>query len=128
MKVTKSNGKNHWQRRLIRHAQVRKKVIGTSSVPRLAVFRSNKHIYAQIIDDAASHTIISLSDLKFPRAKSKEISKTSKIKQAYEVGLNLAKTALSKKIKKTVFDRGGYKYHGRIKSLAEGARKGGLVF
>ena len=120
--------KNRKENCIKKARRVRAKILTLKTYPRLSVYRSNKHIYAQIIDDAASHTIISLSDLKFPRAKSKEISKTSKIKQAYEVGLNLAKTALSKKIKKTVFDRGGYKYHGRIKSLAEGARKGGLIF
>lgn len=97
-------------------------------MPRLAVFRSNKYIYAQIIDDENSRTLVASSDLKLKHGNSKEIQKTGKVEKAFEVGLALAKAATSKKINKVKFDRGGCKYHGRVKSLAEGARKGGLIF
>ena len=105
-----------------RRARVRAKVKGVSSRPRLNVFRSLKHISAQIIDDQAGKTLVSASDLEFKKSKGK------KIDHAKEVGGLLAKKALEKKIKKVVFDRAGLKYHGRIKSLAEAAREGGLEF
>jgi len=89
---------------------------------RLAVFRSLKHIYGQIIDDVAQKTLIAASDLEF----SKKLGTKSEI--AFAVGELLAKKAAEKKIKEVVFDRGGFKYHGRIKALADGARKGGLEF
>lgn len=111
-------------KRQIRHLSLRKKIVGTSNIPRLSVFRSNKHIYAQLIDDYLGKTIASVSNKNFKETK----SALSRLDQAYEVGLALAKSVSSKKIKKIVFDRGGYKYHGRVKSLAEGARKGGLSF
>lgn len=109
-------------KRIIRHKQVRKKIIGTASRPRLCVFRSNKHIYAQIIDDQNSKTLVASSDI----GKSKD--KTNRCQAAKQVGLHLAKVALKKKITMVVFDRGGYQYHGRVKALAEGARVGGLIF
>lgn len=114
--------------KVARHRRLRKKISGTENTPRLCVFRSNKHIYAQIIDDSKMKTIISASDLNLQKAKAQENTKTLKIEKSYQVGINLAKQAIAKKVKKVVFDRGGHKYHGRIKSLAEGARKGGLVF
>lgn len=106
---------------LERVKRVRAKVIGSSTRPRLSVFRSNKYIYAQLIDDESQKTLISAGS---PEVKEKK----SKMEIAEMVGEALAKKALKKKIKKVVFDRGGYKYHGRVARLALGARKGGLEF
>jgi len=102
------------ERRIRRHRRVRKKVFGTPERPRLCVFRSNKHIYAQIIDDTIGHTLVSASTLD-PELREK-LQKTWNIEAAKEVGLLI------------VFDRGGYKYHGRVKALADGAREAGLEF
>lgn len=104
-----------------RHTRVRTKVKGTAKCPRLSVFRSNKYIFLQLIDDSKGKTIISLSNIK----SNKKVPKTESSKEA---GKELAKLAIEKKIKKVVFDRGGYKYHGRVKAVAEGAREGGLSF
>ena len=104
-----------------RHFRVRKKVRGTLQHLRLSVSRSNRHIYAQIIDDSQGKTLASYSDLKLPK-------KVFPQEIAYEVGKNLAEKAIKKGIKEVVFDRGGFLYHGRIKRLAEGAREGGLKF
>ncbi len=103
--------------------RIRKKVRGTSERPRLSVFRSNFSIYAQLIDDVKGVTIASASSLKDASAKGASKLETSKV-----VGVKLAKVALEKGVKEVVFDRNGYLYHGRVKSLAEGAREGGLVF
>ena len=108
--------------RIDRHRKIRSKVSGTPDRPRLAVFRSSKYIYAQIIDDTTGKTLASVTD-----ASSKK-DKVTKVDSAKTVGLEIAKIAGDKKIKKVVFDRGGSKYHGRIKTLAEGAREGGLEF
>lgn len=109
-----------------RHQRVRKRVTGTSQRPRLNVFRSLKHIYAQVIDDTRGHTLAAASTLDPElRDKVKELTKTE---QARLVGELLAKRALERGVKKVAFDRGGYKYHGRVKSLAEAARGGGLEF
>ena len=108
------------------HVRVRKKVIGTSNRPRLNVYRSNTNIYAQLIDDQKGITLVSSSSLE---ADIKNIaSNGSNIKAAYEVGKLVAKRALDKGIEEVVFDRGGYIYHGRVKSLAQGAREIGLKF
>ena len=109
--------------RKIRHRRIRAKIKGTKERPRLCVFRSNKHIYAQLINDETGHVLVSFSDLKLKTGK-----KLKKMEKAKQVGIGLAKKALEKKIEKVVFDRGGYRYHGRVKALAEGAREGGLVF
>ena len=103
---------------------IRKKVSGTSERPRLAVFRSNKEIYAQLVDDVNGNTLVSSSSAE------KEISKSkgNKTETASLVGKNLAEKAVSKGIKQVSFDRSGYLYHGRVKSLADGAREGGLKF
>lgn len=94
---------------------------GTATMPRLSVFRSNKYIYAQVIDDIKGKTLVDVS------AESKEIHKAkTKVAAAIEVGKLLAKKALEKKIKEVVFDRNGYQYHGRVKGVADGAREGGL--
>jgi len=111
------------KKRYRRHKRVRAKVIGTKKCPRLSVFRSSKHIYVQLIDDVQGQTIVSFSDLKIKKKKG-----ANKTAIAKEIGRSIAKEALAKKIKKVVFDRGGYKYHGRIKAAAEGAREGGLKF
>ena len=107
-----------------RHIRVRKKVSGSKSRPRLAVFRSSKHIYAQIIDDINANTIASASSLD---ADGKSEGET-KSESAKIIGSLIANRAISKGIKSVVFDRGGFKYHGRVKSLADAARKGGLEF
>jgi len=101
------------EKRYRRHKRVRAKVRGTAKIPRFCVFRSNKYIYAQLIDDDKGKTLISASG-RFSEAK--------------KTGQAIAKKAIEKKITKVVFDRGGYKYHGRVKVLADGAREGGLKF
>lgn len=107
-------------KRVLRHKRVRAKVSGTASMPRLSVFKSNSHIYAQIIDDQAKKTLCAVSD--------KTMKSGKKADKAKEVGKEIAKLALAKKVEKVVFDRGGFKYHGRVKAVAEGAREGGLKF
>jgi large subunit ribosomal protein L18 len=109
--------------RVIRHRRIRAKISGCLSCPRLSVFRSSKHIWAQVIDDEAGRTILALSD-KGLKLKSKK----NKKERAYMVGKNIAEKLKEKGIKSVVFDRGGYKYHGRIASLAQGAREAGLKF
>ena len=109
-----------------RHLRVRAKVKGTTSAPRLCVFRSLNHIYTQVIDDSQGHTLISASTLD-PEIKDGVVDKV-KVPKAELVGSLVAKRALSKGVNQVVFDRGGYKYHGRVKALAEAARRGGLKF
>jgi large subunit ribosomal protein L18 len=111
------------QARLRRHRRVRGKVEGTAERPRLAVFRSNRGISAQLIDDRAAKTVVSASWLELP-----DSFKGSKTEQAAEVGWRLGTAAKKAGIESAVFDRGGYLYHGRVKALADGARKGGLKF
>jgi len=109
-----------------RHTRVRKRVSGTAAQPRLCVFRSLKHIYAQVIDDTSACTLVAASSLDAEvRAN---VADKDKIAQAALVGEALARRALDAGIEQVVFDRGGYKYHGRVKSLAEAAREGGLKF
>ncbi|MBI2846467.1 MAG: 50S ribosomal protein L18 [Chloroflexi bacterium] len=112
--------------RLGRHARIRTKVVGTVTRPRLCVFRSLNHIYAQVIDDTKAHTAVSASTVD------KEIREVPKGKNKKEraglVGTLVAKRTLEKGIKQVVFDRGGYKYCGRVKALADAAREAGLVF
>ncbi len=113
-------------RRERRQRRVRAKVQGTPERPRLNVFRSARHIFAQIIDDSKGHTLVAASTLdKDVRVRAAELKKKD---EAKAVGKMLAQRALEKGLKQVVFDRGGYQYHGRIKSLAEGAREGGLEF
>lgn len=109
------------EKRYRRHKRVRAKIFGTAKVPRFCVFRSAKHIYAQFIDDEKSKTLIAASDLEIKK-------RGKKTTLAGEVGKLIAKKAAEKKINKVVFDRGGYKYHGRVRALADGAREGGLQF
>lgn len=114
------------KKRVERHNKIRNKIVGTPERPRLNVFRSSTNIYAQIIDDAAGNTIVQAS------TKDKDIldriAEMTKVEAAKLVGAELAKRAQEKGIKSVVFDRGGYLYHGRVKSLAEGARENGLDF
>jgi large subunit ribosomal protein L18 len=112
--------------RIRRHTRVRKKIEGTSTRPRMCVFRSLNHIYSQVIDDSSRGTVASASTLD-PEIKG-ELDDKSKTAQAEIVGITIAKRAQEKGIKQVVFDRGGYKYHGRVRALAEAARKGGLEF
>jgi len=112
--------------RVRRHLRVRKHISGTPERPRLSVFRSLSEVYAQIIDDEAGHTLVSASTIDNElRAKMNGLTKTE---QAKEVGLAIAERAKDKGIEKVVFDRGGYRYIGRVKALADGAREGGLQF
>lgn len=107
-----------------RHFRVRSKVNGTEARPRLNVFRSNKHIYAQIIDDVAGATLVSASTMD----KDLNVSATGNSEAAAAVGTTIAKKALEKNITNVVFDRAGYLYHGRVAKLAEAAREAGLKF
>lgn len=116
-------GKNKLSRRERIKKGIRKRITGSPERPRLSVFRSNKGIYAQIIDDNDGKTLVAASSLE--KAFS---AKGAKIEQSKEVGKMVAEKAIAAGIKEVVFDRNGYLYHGRIESLAEGAREGGLIF
>ncbi len=109
-----------------RHRRVRKRLAGRPDSPRLNVFRSLHHIYAQVINDEEGRTLVSASTLD--KDVRQEIGDLSPTEQAKRVGLEVARRAKAQGIETVVFDRGGYKYHGRVKALAEGARKGGLQF
>jgi large subunit ribosomal protein L18 len=119
--------------RLRRKKRVRKKLFGYPERPRVSVFRSHKHIYAQVINDVEGHTLVALSSLSPEvRTKVEELKGKGEVKGKVDVarlvGRMLAEKAKEKGITKVVFDRGGYKYHGRVKALAEGLREGGLEF
>ena len=118
--------KNSRKLRIVRHIRVRKKVQGNGQRPRLCVFRSLRHIYAQIIDDTTGHTLASASSLEAGAEKSSE--PLQKLAASESVGKLVAERAKEQGINQVVFDRGGYKYHGRVKALAEGSRESGLVF
>ena len=105
--------------RMKRHITIRKKISGTTKRPRLSVYKSSKHIFAQIIDDTKGSTFVAFCDF---------LLKGTKSEKAFEVGKKLADLAKKKKISEVVFDRGGFLYHGRVKKLADGAREGGLKF
>ena len=104
--------------RVRRHARVRRKVVGTAERPRLAVFRSNRHIYVQLVDDQAARTLAAASD--------RELTDGDKSARAKSVGKAIAERAKAAGVERAVFDRGGRLYHGRVRALAEGAREGGL--
>jgi large subunit ribosomal protein L18 len=112
--------------KLVRHRRVRRKVKGTKERYRLCVFKSVKHIYAQVVDDEANKTIITVSTISKDLENKKDLKKN--VKTASIIGGLVAKKCIEKNIKKVVFDRGGYIYHGRIKALADAARKEGLLF
>jgi large subunit ribosomal protein L18 len=109
-----------------RHARVRRRVSGTPERPRLNVFRSSSHIYAQVIDDVAGRTLAAASDLDAPLAA--ETSGKNKTERAVAVGKAVAERAKAAGVEKVVFDRGGYQYHGRVRALANAAREAGLGF
>jgi len=112
-----------YESRLRRHRRVRGKIRGTADRPRLAVFRSNRGIFAQLVDDDAGRTVAASSWLDLPKS-----FKGGKGEQAAEVGKRLAAAGKTAGVESVVFDRGGYLYHGRVKALADGAREGGLQF
>ncbi len=120
MKQGKLTKKEQLERR---HRRIRAKVSGTSDKPRLSVYRSNKFIYGQLIDDVSGTTVIAVSDMLLNSG-----TKKSKLEKARIVGAMLGKMAVDKKIEKIVFDRGGFIYTGRVKALADGAREAGLKF
>ncbi len=107
-----------------RQRRIRKKIKGTKDCPRLSVFRSNQYIYLQLIDDEKGVTLLAANDQKLRKGK----KKLTKKETAFQIGKSLAEEAQKMKIEKIVFDRGGYRYHGRVKAAAEGARQGGLKF
>ena len=113
--------------RMRRHIRLRKKISGTSERPRLSVFRSLHHIYAQVIDDTQGNTLLTVSTLD-PELKKSLSGKSGNIEAAKLVGTTVAKKAIEKGIKQVVFDRGGQIYHGRVAALATAAREGGLEF
>ena len=111
---------NKKEKRQKSHRKIRFKIIGTKDRPRLCVFKSGKHIYAQLIDDQKAKVLAAVSDLKVKKGKKSE--------KAMEIGKLIAKSALAKKIENVVFDRGGFVFHGRVKAVADGASEGGLKF
>ncbi len=119
--------KNARHLRRVRQARVRKKVSGTPERPRLSVFRSLKHIYAQVIDDTTGRTIVAASSQEALKGSTESVS-GPKIDVSSSVGKVLAERALAAGVSQVVFDRGGCKYHGRVKALADGSREGGLLF
>lgn len=116
------------ENRIARHVRIRKKVEGTTERPRLAVFRSNKHLYCQVIDDTKMHTLASASTMQKPLSEELNLTSGPTIEVARKVGETIAKACLEKGINKVAFDRGGFMYHGRIKALADSAREQGLDF
>jgi large subunit ribosomal protein L18 len=110
-------------KRITRHKRVRSRIMGTMERPRFSVYRSDKHIFVQLIDDVAKKTIVGFSDTVLEKAK-----KMTKSDRSFATGKLLAEKAAAHKITKVVFDRGGYRYQGRIQKVAEGAREGGLSF
>ncbi len=109
-----------------KHRRLRNRISGTPQRPRLAVFRSNNHMYAQIIDDTTHNTIVAASTME--KAVKEAVEKTNNVDAAAQVGTAIAKKALEKGITTVVFDRGGYIYHGKVQALADAAREAGLTF
>jgi large subunit ribosomal protein L18 len=138
--IKKIKQEGRWRR----HKRIRAKIFGTARQPRLSVFKSARHIYAQLIDDKKGYILVSANDLELERQSKRKTKRSGETRRkgrqknvkilsgkifiAEQVGKLIAEKALKKKIDKVVFDRGGYKYHGRVKALAEGAREGGLKF
>ncbi|MBI2475745.1 MAG: 50S ribosomal protein L18 [Candidatus Taylorbacteria bacterium] len=116
------------EKRARRRKKIRVKIAGTALAPRLSVFKSNSHIYAQLVDDDSQKTLVAVSSRELKKGKALLNKKTNKTLAAREAGRLLAGKALGRKLKKAVFDRGGYVYAGRVKALADGAREGGLNF
>jgi len=129
--MAKDFNKEKWAKRKLKAKRVRTKIKKVSGLkyPRLSVFRSNRHIYAQLIDLSSGCVLASASDIEISsKEKNKKVESMNKTDLAFKVGELIAKKAKEKNITKVVFDRGFYKYHGRVKALAEGARKNGLIF
>ncbi|KAI3448903.1 hypothetical protein Pfo_005568 [Paulownia fortunei] len=126
--VVEAKSRTRTQDRIARHSRIRKKVEGTTERPRLCVFRSNKHIYVQVIDDSKMHTLASASTMQKPISEEFDYSSGPTIDIAKRVGEAIAKSCLEKGITQVAFDRGGYPYHGRIEALADAAREHGLQF
>ena len=120
------NKKSRTEVRLKKHKRIRNRFSGTAERPRLAVFRSNNHMYAQIIDDDKQHTLVSASTLQ--KDVKAELENTNNVEAAAYLGTVIAKRALEKGITTVVFDRGGYIYHGKVQALADAAREAGLNF
>lgn len=120
------NKKSRSEVRAKKHRRLRNRISGTASTPRLAVFRSNNHMYAQIIDDTVGNTLVSASTLQ--KDVKAELEKTNNVEAAAYLGTVIAKKALEKGIKEVVFDRGGFIYQGKVKALADAAREAGLEF
>lgn len=118
--MQKTQTQQKTEKRQLRHARIRSRVQGTHAIPRLSVFRSSTNMYAQLIDDTKGATLVAVHSHAVGNGKPME--------QAFAVGEKLAQEAGSKNIKKVVFDRGGFSYTGRVRAVAEGARKGGLIF
>lgn len=118
----KPKAKTAWSARHVRHMRIRQRLQGTDQRPRMSVFRSLKNTYVQVIDDASGHTLVSAN------TRDAGFEKSSKVEAARQIGKLIAEKAVASGIVKVVFDRGGYKYHGRVKELAEAAREGGLDF
>ncbi|XP_042436178.1 50S ribosomal protein L18, chloroplastic-like [Zingiber officinale] len=116
------------ENRTARHERIRKKVNGTSERPRMCIYRSNKHLYVQVIDDSKMHTLASASTMQKPISEEHDYSSGPTLEVAKKVGEVIAKACLEKGIAKVAFDRGGYPYHGRIEALANAAREHGLEF
>lgn len=125
---TRNQIKHKLQQRANRQSRIRAKISGNAARPRLSIFRSNRHIVAQLIDDQKGMTIAVCDDMNMDAGKEKKGDLSGKQLRAFEVGMAIAKKAQELKTKQVIFDRGGYRYHGRVKNLAEGARKGGLEF
>src|SRR3989338_10804817 len=119
------NRRSKLQHKVMRHKRVRAKVYGTAEKPRVSVFKSNRNVFAQFIDDEAGKTVLSSKIEEGTKTKKTKINKTEK---AMKIGETLAEQAKEAGIKEVVFDRGGFKYHGRIKAVADGLRKGGIKF
>jgi len=111
-----------------RHRKIRQRLQGTKKRPRLCVFKSNRHIYAQLIDDEQGKVMAAASDVEIKKQKKTDATKNATVKDAEAVGELIAARAVKGKVKQVVFDRGGFLYHGLIKAVAEGARKGKLNF
>jgi large subunit ribosomal protein L18 len=128
MRITRKDSKK--TNRIYRHKKVRMKVQGTKNRPRLSVFRSNRYIYAQIIDDEVGQTIVAASskEIKLSDEEQKKGQKITAVEKAYRVGQLIAEKCLQKGITKIVFDRNGYAYHGKVKALADGARDKKIEF
>lgn len=128
LRVNQKKTKSRGHRRLRRHRRIRKTMVGTAERPRLAVFRSARHIGGQVIDDAARRTLVGFSTVGADLGDLDTENEGTKAAQARIAGKRLAEKAVAAGIETVVFDRGGYKYHGRVRAFAEGAREGGLTF